>query len=181
MGRLDGYTELLERLFRARECDKAIRNNPGLQTEKSQHILAILYKMGEALHVDLADAVGSSYSSLSIASRRRFSSPSSLSHAAHRDSFLSSFWSIMSYKFVFTQDLCRSKDVETDIHLSGESFNNVLAGSNAAERQHKTPSVKKIFFSHARGNRFRTSPKSSTIYYASAGDCRPGHRFAGNY
>lgn len=33
------------------------------------------------------------------------------------------------------QDLCRSKDVETDIHLSGESFNNVLAGSNAAERQ----------------------------------------------
>ena len=64
MGRLDGYTELLERLFRARECDKAIRNNPGLQTEKSQHILDILYKMGEALHVDLADAVGSSYSSL---------------------------------------------------------------------------------------------------------------------
>ena len=28
MGRLDGYTELLERLFRARECDKAIRNSP---------------------------------------------------------------------------------------------------------------------------------------------------------
>ena len=64
MGRIDGYTELLERLFRARDCYKAIRNNPGLQTEKSQHILAILYKMGEALHVDLADAVGSSYSSL---------------------------------------------------------------------------------------------------------------------
>lgn len=64
MGRFDGYTELLEQLFRARERDKAIRNNPGLRTEKSQLILDILYKMGETLHGDLADAVGSSYSSL---------------------------------------------------------------------------------------------------------------------
>ena len=39
------------------------------------------------------------------------------------------------------QDLCRSKDVETDIHLSGESFNNVLAGSNMAERLPGNPAL----------------------------------------
>ena len=38
--------------------------------------------------------------------------------------------------------------------------------SNDVHHKNKTPSDQKIFFSHARGNRFRTSPKSSTIYYA---------------
>ncbi len=39
------------------------------------------------------------------------------------------------------QDLCRSKDVETDIHLSGESFNNLLASSNTAERLPGNPAL----------------------------------------
>lgn len=39
------------------------------------------------------------------------------------------------------QDLCRSKDVETDIHLSGESFNNLLASSNTAERLPGNPTL----------------------------------------
>lgn len=39
------------------------------------------------------------------------------------------------------QELCRGKDVETDIHLSGESLDNLLAGPNAAERLPGNPTL----------------------------------------
>ena len=64
LGRLDGYVELFEQLFRAKERESAVRNDSDLRTDKVCRILRTLYRVGEMRHGELADAVGSSYSSL---------------------------------------------------------------------------------------------------------------------
>lgn len=64
MGRLDGYTELFERLYREEQriCAAAEELTP--QTPKVRQILLYLYKNDGTRHGDLATAIGSSYSSL---------------------------------------------------------------------------------------------------------------------
>ena len=64
-GRLDGYTEIFESLFREKEHMRSIKQSLIGQTAKARQILQCLYQNGRMCHGDLADAVGSSYSSLS--------------------------------------------------------------------------------------------------------------------
>lgn len=64
LGRLDGYTELFEQLFRAKERERAVRDEPDLKTGKARQILLALYQVGEMRHGELAEAVGSPCNSL---------------------------------------------------------------------------------------------------------------------
>lgn len=62
LGRLDGYTELFERLYREEQRVCAVAEEE--LTPKARRILLYLYEHDGTRHGDLAAAVGSSYSSL---------------------------------------------------------------------------------------------------------------------
>lgn len=64
MGKLDGYTELFERLYREEQRVYAITEELTSQTPKARQILLYLYEHDGTRHGDLAAVVGSSYSSL---------------------------------------------------------------------------------------------------------------------
>ena len=64
LGKLDGVTVLFEQFYRAAERMKAIKKNLARQTPKSRQILMYLYKNKDVNHGELAEAIGSSYSSL---------------------------------------------------------------------------------------------------------------------
>lgn len=64
LGKLDGYTDIFERLFRAEESMRAVKQSLVKQTPKTRQILLCLYRNGGMRHGELAAAVGSSYSSL---------------------------------------------------------------------------------------------------------------------
>lgn len=61
LGKLDGYTELFERLYREEQRVCAVAED---LTPKARQILLYLYEHDGTRHGDLAAAVGSSYSSL---------------------------------------------------------------------------------------------------------------------
>ncbi len=61
LGKLDGYTELFERLYREEQRVCAVAEE---LTPKARQILLYLYEHNGTRHGDLAAAVGSSYSSL---------------------------------------------------------------------------------------------------------------------
>ena len=52
------------------------------------------------------------------------------------------------------QELCKSKDVETDIRLSGDEFEELLANSSTAERHSEDPSVIRVKAGAALGQRY---------------------------
>ena len=52
------------------------------------------------------------------------------------------------------QELCKSKDVETDIRLSGDEFEELLANSSTAERHSEDPSVIRVKAGAALGRRY---------------------------
>ena len=63
-GRLDGYTELFERLYREEQRVYAAAECLTPQTPKVRQILLYLYQNDGARHGDIATSIGSSYSSL---------------------------------------------------------------------------------------------------------------------
>lgn len=64
MGRLDGYTEAFEKLFRAEQGLRAAERELPAPSPKALQIMQVLYEKGNMRHGELADAVGSSYSAL---------------------------------------------------------------------------------------------------------------------
>lgn len=64
LGKLDGYTELFERLYREEQRVYTVTEELAAQTPKARQILLRLYEHDGLRHGDLAAAVGSSYSSL---------------------------------------------------------------------------------------------------------------------
>lgn len=64
LGKLDGYTELFERLYREEQRVYAVTEELTPQTPKARQILLYLYENDGTRHGDLAAAIGSSYSSL---------------------------------------------------------------------------------------------------------------------
>lgn len=64
LGKVDGYTELFEQLFRTEEQKRSAANILAQQSPKAQKVLQCLYREGSMRHGDLAAAVDSSYSSL---------------------------------------------------------------------------------------------------------------------
>lgn len=51
-------------------------------------------------------------------------------------------------------ELCKNKDIETDIRLSGDEFEELLANSSAAERHSEDPSIIRVKPGAALGRRY---------------------------